>query len=107
MKCKVHFAEIACIVGFLLTVNAQLASRIFCMLADKVRRLHEHTSRSAGRIEDHSVEWLDHSDDEFNDGFRCEELSAFASLYSCKCPKKIFIDLSEEIAGRRREHGAE
>src|SRR6185436_4119799 len=101
MNGKVHHTELACAVSFLLAVDANLLTGILLVLFNEMCALHEHAARTAGRIVNKTMVWLDDFDDELNDGLRSEELAALLSFDTSKLAKEVLVDLTEEVAGWR------
>ena len=81
----------------LLAVDRDFIRRVFLVVLDEPRALHEHAARSARGVKDPPVVWLDDFDDELDDGGRREEFAALLSLLHREIAEEVFVNFPEDI----------
>lgn len=105
VNCKVHSGQLDGFALFLLPRHKHagvgtLRFELLAVLFNKLSRLHEHTARTAGRVEDCAAVGLDDLNHEADDRARGEELATTLTFSKRKLAEEILVDLSEHIAGR-------
>ncbi len=94
---EVHAREGDGRADFFVAVNGELARRVFPMLGDEARALHEHAARAAGRIEDAAVIRLQHFDDEADDAGGRVKFAALRALGAGEFAEEVFVDAAEGV----------
>ena len=85
------------VVGFCSCPNTEMSLRRPAVRFDELLGLHEHPARAAGRIEDATVERLQHLDHQPDDRARRVELAAEFALSRSELTEEVLIDPAEDI----------
>src|ERR1043166_4018276 len=78
--------------------NRYLLAWILLVIANKVRTMHEHSTRTARRIEDAPVKRLYDFDNQPDDTRGRVKLPALLHRLDCEVAHEVFVNLSERIA---------
>ncbi len=101
MHGEVEAGEAAGLVGLLHAADGQLGGRVLVALGHEARRLHEHTPRTAGRVEDAAVVRLNHLGEQLHDAGGGVELAAALTLAHGELAKEVFVDAAEGVEVER------
>ena len=94
---QVHLGEADRLFHPLLAEDRDVARRVLLVLLYEAGRLHEHAARSAGGVEDTSLERLDDVDDQLDDRGRGEELASPLALRESEVGQEVLVDLPEGV----------
>ena len=89
---KIHLCQWDGVLGLLSPEKGQLTAGFLVVALNELRALHEHTARTAGRVEHSPLEGLQDLDDETHDRVRGEVLTAALSFLGSKVGEKILVD---------------
>ena len=82
----------------LVTIERDPLHRVRALVLDEVARLHEHSARAGGGVEDDTVIRLNHIDDGLDDRGRGEELAVVVRALLRELGEKVFVDAAEHVA---------
>lgn len=97
MHRQVHLAEPDCVGHPVSSIHRDLGVGILLVILYEPGALDKHTARSAGRIQDEAMIWLDDLDDEPDQAGRGEELPSSLTLLHRELSKEVFVDFPECI----------
>src|SRR6266568_4150711 len=95
---QVHAAQAHGLGGLLLAIDGNVGARVLLVVLHETGALHEHTTRTTGRVKDTPLKGFDDLDDQFDDGGRREEFAALLSLGHGELAQEIFIDFAEDVS---------
>ena len=97
MESEIHLGDFDGVARLFLTIDRHVRD-ILVIHLHKLRRLYEHTTTPACRIEDTPLEGLDDIDDELHEGGRREKFSSALTFCESEFAKKILINHPEHIS---------
>lgn len=93
----VHEAELGVVVDLLLSVEHHGVDRVSAVVANVVRRAHEHAARAARGVEHGSAVGLDDAHDHTHQGLRGEEHAVVGCYSRGELAQEVLVDAPDDV----------
>ena len=93
---EVHARQLVCGLGIFLSVDRDVLL-VAVVRFYELHRLHEHTARTAARVINFAVVWLNHLSDKIHDALRRVELTLALTLGNGELAQKELVDTTDDV----------